>query len=126
MHFSPGAVLEDGAAGAVCRRSFGQRALVAAQVAAALVLLASAAIVYNTIRRVLAVDLGFDARAPMYTNIVTAEIDEQLYPQRVASAWIGVFGVIALLLAAIGLYGVVAQGVLLRTRPSSPGPASVQ
>jgi len=62
MHVSPGAVLKDGAAGAVRRRSFGQRALVAAQVAAALVLLASAAIVYNTFRRVLAVDLGFDAR----------------------------------------------------------------
>lgn len=57
-----------------------------------------------------------DARVPMYTRVVTEVIDEQLGPQRVASAWIGVFGVIALLLAAIGLYGVVAQGVLHRTR----------
>ncbi|HET7622170.1 MAG TPA: ABC transporter permease [Gemmatimonadaceae bacterium] len=39
----------------------GQRALVVVQVAAALVLLASAAIVYNAFRRVLAVNLGFDA-----------------------------------------------------------------
>ena len=37
-------------------------------------------------------------------------------PQRTASAWIGVFGAIALLLASIGLYGIVAQGVLQRTR----------
>jgi ABC-type antimicrobial peptide transport system permease subunit len=37
-------------------------------------------------------------------------------PQQVATIWIGVFGVIALLLAPIGLYGVVAQGVLQRTR----------
>jgi predicted permease len=40
----------------------------------------------------------------------------ELQPQRAASAWIGVFGAIALLLAALGLYGVVAQGVLQRTR----------
>lgn len=40
----------------------------------------------------------------------------EVRPQRTASAWIGVFGAIALLLASIGLYGVVAQGVLQRTR----------
>ncbi|HKV49906.1 MAG TPA: ADOP family duplicated permease [Gemmatimonadaceae bacterium] len=57
-----------------------------------------------------------DPRVPVYTNAVTGSIDEQLDPQRVASAWIGVFGMIALLLAAIGLYGVIAQGVLQRTR----------
>jgi predicted permease len=57
-----------------------------------------------------------NARVPMYTNDVAELIDDQLHPQRVASAWIGAFGVIALLLAAIGLYGVVAQGVLQRTR----------
>lgn len=43
-------------------------------------------------------------------------IDDAMQAQRVATAWIGVFGVIALLLAAIGLYGVIAQTVLARTR----------
>lgn len=66
-----------------------------------------------TIRRI---GTATDARVPMYTNVITDKIDEQLGPQRVASAWIGVFSVIALLLAAVGLYGVVAQGVLHRTR----------
>jgi ABC-type antimicrobial peptide transport system permease subunit len=44
------------------------------------------------------------------------ELENQLRPHRTASAWIAVFGAIALLLASIGLYGVVAQGVLQRTR----------
>jgi ABC-type antimicrobial peptide transport system permease subunit len=45
-----------------------------------------------------------------------AEIRGMVRPQRTATAWIGVFGVIGLLLAAVGLYGVVAQGVIQRTR----------
>ena len=40
----------------------------------------------------------------------------ELRPQRTASAWIAGFGAIALILAAIGLYGVVSQSVLQRTR----------
>ncbi|MFS8637774.1 MAG: ADOP family duplicated permease [Gemmatimonadota bacterium] len=59
---------------------------------------------------------AIDARVPLYTRAVSELIDAQTHPQRVASAWIGVFGVIALLLAAVGLYGVVAQGVVQRTR----------
>jgi ABC-type antimicrobial peptide transport system permease subunit len=43
-------------------------------------------------------------------------LEEALRPQRTASAWIAGFGVIALVLAAIGLYGVVSQSVLQRTR----------
>ena len=41
---------------------------------------------------------------------------DEVHPQRTASAWISVFGGIALLLTCIGIYGVVAQGVLQRTR----------
>jgi putative ABC transport system permease protein len=43
-------------------------------------------------------------------------LQNEMRPQRTASAWIGVFGAIALLLACVGLYGVVAQDVLQRTR----------
>jgi putative ABC transport system permease protein len=41
---------------------------------------------------------------------------DEVQPQRTASAWIGMFGLIALLLASMGVYGVIAQGVLQRTR----------
>ncbi|HTK51836.1 MAG TPA: ADOP family duplicated permease [Gemmatimonadaceae bacterium] len=43
-------------------------------------------------------------------------LQSELRPQRTASAWVAAFGVIALLLAAIGLYGVVSQSVVQRTR----------
>jgi predicted permease len=43
-------------------------------------------------------------------------LESELRPQRTASAWIAAFGVIALTLAAIGLYGVVSHSVLQRTR----------
>jgi hypothetical protein len=49
-------------------------------------------------------------------SLVTSRIAEEMMPQRRASAWIGEFGIIALSLAAIGLYGIVAQSVLQRTR----------
>lgn len=44
------------------------------------------------------------------------QLQNEMRPQRTASAWISVFGAIALLLASVGLYGVVAQGVLQRAR----------
>ncbi len=46
----------------------------------------------------------------------TSRIAGQLKPQRRASAWLGAVGAIALLLAAIGLYGIIAQSVQQRTR----------
>jgi predicted permease len=43
-------------------------------------------------------------------------VDDGMARQRVVSAWIGVFGLIALFLAGIGVYGVIAQSVYQRTR----------
>ena len=56
-----GAVLKNGGAGAVRRRSVGQRALVVGQVAASLVLLVSSAVVFGAAQRALSTDPGFDA-----------------------------------------------------------------
>jgi ABC-type antimicrobial peptide transport system permease subunit len=47
---------------------------------------------------------------------VEQHLEGVIGPQRVATAWVGAFGLVALVLAGIGLYGVVAQTVLLRTR----------
>jgi predicted permease len=67
-----------------------------------------------TVRRIVA------AVDPNATVLGGRTLDDRLRdevrPQRTASAWIAVFGGTALLLACIGLYGVVAQGVVQRTR----------
>ncbi len=41
---------------------------------------------------------------------------DSLWQQRLAAQWIGAFSVMALVLAAVGLYAVVAQSVAQRTR----------
>ncbi|HEU5208388.1 MAG TPA: FtsX-like permease family protein, partial [Longimicrobiales bacterium] len=63
-----------------------------------------------------AIGTATDVSVPMHTTVIGERINSQVEPQRVASAWIGVFGMVALLLASVGLYGVVAQGVLQRKR----------
>src|SRR6185503_15590652 len=58
-----------------------------------------------------------DPRVPVFgAQPLIDHVASEIRPQRIASAWIGAFGGIALVLAAIGLYGVVAQGVVQRTR----------
>jgi ABC-type antimicrobial peptide transport system permease subunit len=44
------------------------------------------------------------------------QVGSSLLPQRVAGLVLSLFGTVALFLAAVGLYGVIAQGVARRTR----------
>lgn len=68
----------------------------------------------STLRRIVA---DIDPRVAMLGGQTLHEqLRNETRPQRTASAWIGVFGALALLLASLGLYGVVAQGVLQRRR----------
>jgi predicted permease len=62
------------------------------------------------------VDAADPSLSVLGTRTLSDRLRDKVQPQRMASAWIGVFGAIALLLAGIGLYGVVAQDVLQRTR----------
>jgi len=53
---------------------------------------------------------------PGIAKPLAAQIHAEFDGQRRMTAWLGAFGAIALLLAAIGLYGVVTQDVLQRVR----------
>jgi ABC-type antimicrobial peptide transport system permease subunit len=60
---------------------------------------------------------SIDPRLPRpFVTTLTREADVALLPQRVAAMVTGVLGVSGLVLAAIGLYGLVSYGVTLRLR----------
>jgi predicted permease len=68
----------------------------------------------NTVRR------AITAAAPSWQALRARTMDDQiaasLLPQRVAAGVLWLFGLVALLLAAVGLYGVIAYSVASRTK----------
>jgi putative ABC transport system permease protein len=60
---------------------------------------------------------SIDKDVPIYRpETMAVHTSESLWQQRTAASWIGAFSLMALFLAAVGLYGVIAQSVAQRTR----------
>ncbi len=60
---------------------------------------------------------NIDKDVPIYNpETMAGHAADSLWQQRTAASWIGAFSLMALILAAVGLYGVIAQSVAQRTR----------
>lgn len=60
---------------------------------------------------------NIDKDVPIYhPETMEGHTADSLWQQRTAASWIGAFSMLALILAAVGLYGVIAQSVAQRTR----------
>jgi ABC-type antimicrobial peptide transport system permease subunit len=58
---------------------------------------------------------ALDPELPLEVNTMTEHLGLALLPQRIGAAVLGVFGVVAAMLAALGLYGVMSYVVSRRT-----------
>ncbi len=71
----------------------------------------------NMIAEVERVAGSVDKDVPIYhPETMAGHMADSLWQQRTAAGWIGAFSLLALILAAVGLYGVIAQSVAQRTR----------